>query len=43
MQGYNKGSVVTSITVHYDGYGEASMQGNINGSEGPFITVQYNG
>jgi hypothetical protein len=43
MQGYNKGIVVPFITVHYNGYVEASMQGYSNSSVGPFMTVQYNG
>jgi hypothetical protein len=43
MQGYSKGSMGPSITVHYNGQVEASMQGYSKGSLGPSITVYYNG
>jgi hypothetical protein len=43
MQDYNKVSVGSFITVHYNGQVEASMQGYSNGSVGPFITAHYNG
>jgi hypothetical protein len=31
------------MTVHYNGYVEASMHGYIKGSMGPSIKVRYNG
>jgi hypothetical protein len=43
MQGYSKGSVGTFMTVHYNGYVEASVQGYSNGSVGTSIAVHYNG
>jgi hypothetical protein len=43
MQGYNKGSVVSFMPVHYNGLAEASMQGYSKGSVGPFIPVHFNG
>jgi hypothetical protein len=43
MQGYSKGSVGPFITVHFNGYVEASMQGYNKGSVGPFMMVHYNG
>jgi hypothetical protein len=43
MQGYSKGSVGPSISVHYNGYLEASMQGYNKGSVGRSIPVHYNG
>jgi hypothetical protein len=39
----NKGNVVPSITVHFNGYVEASMQGHSKGSVGPFLTEHYKG
>jgi hypothetical protein len=32
-----------SITVHYNGYVDTSMQGNSGSSVGPAINVRYNG
>jgi hypothetical protein len=43
MQGYSKGSVGPSITVHYNGYVEASILGYSKRNMGPFILVQHNG
>jgi hypothetical protein len=43
MMGYNKDSVGPSITVHFIGYVEASMQGYSKGSLGPSIMGYYNG
>jgi hypothetical protein len=43
MQGYSKGSVEPSITVHYNGYVEGSMQGYIKGCVGHSIKANYNG
>jgi hypothetical protein len=43
MQGYSKGSVGPSITVHYNGDVQASMKNYNYGSVGPSITVHYNG
>jgi hypothetical protein len=37
MQGYSNGSLGPSITEHYHGYVEASMQGNSEGSSGSNI------
>jgi hypothetical protein len=34
MLGYSKGSKGPSITVHYNGYVEASMKGYSKGGEG---------
>jgi hypothetical protein len=42
MQGSCKDSVGPSITVHYNGKVEASMQCYSKGSVGPSITVHYN-
>jgi hypothetical protein len=41
MQGYSKCSVGPFITVHYNGYVDASMQGYSNGSLGPSKTDHY--
>jgi hypothetical protein len=41
MQGYSKLGVVPSITVHYNGKFEASMQDYSKGSVGPSIAVYY--
>jgi hypothetical protein len=38
MQGYSDGILGPLITVHYNEYVEASMQGYIKGSEGDFMT-----
>jgi hypothetical protein len=43
MQGFSKGSKGPYITVHYNGYIEASMQGYSRGTEEPSLTVHYNG
>jgi hypothetical protein len=43
MQGYFKGSFGACITVHYNGYIEASKQGYSKESLGHFISVQNNG
>jgi hypothetical protein len=42
MQGYCKGSLDPSKTVHYSGPVEPSMQGYSKGKVGPIITVRYN-
>jgi hypothetical protein len=39
MQIYSKGSLGASITVHYNGYVEASMQGYIDNSLGTLQDV----
>jgi hypothetical protein len=39
MQGYTKGCKGRFITVHYNGYVEASMQGYSKGRNGPFILL----
>jgi hypothetical protein len=41
MQGYSKGRVGPSITVHYNGKVEASMVGYIKVSVALSITVHY--
>jgi uncharacterized protein involved in high-affinity Fe2+ transport len=43
MQGYNKGNLGPSLTVHYNCKLVASMQGYSKGSLWPYITVNYNG
>jgi hypothetical protein len=43
MQGYNKGSLGTSLLLHYKGKVGASMQGHSKGSLGHSIMVRYNG
>jgi hypothetical protein len=43
MQCYSQVSMGPSMTVQYNGYVEASMQGYIEGSVGYSIMVQYNG
>jgi hypothetical protein len=43
MQGYIKGNLGTSLTLHYNGKLEASMKGYSKGSVEPSIKVRYNG
>jgi hypothetical protein len=43
MQGYSKGSMGPSITVHFNGYVGDCMQGYSKGIEWPFMPVHYNG
>jgi hypothetical protein len=43
MIGYSKGSVGLLISVHYNGYVEASMQDYSKDSVRPLIPVHYNG
>jgi hypothetical protein len=43
MEGYSKGSVGPTVTVHYNGKVEAFMQGYSKGSVGFSITIHYNG
>jgi hypothetical protein len=43
MQGYSKGSLGPSLTVHHNGKVEASMQGYNKGRLEPSITIHYNG
>jgi hypothetical protein len=43
MQGYIKGSLRPSLTVHYNCKLVATMQGYSKGSLGPYITINYNG
>jgi hypothetical protein len=43
MEVYSKGSVGPFMTIHYNGYVDASMEGYSKGNLGTFISVHYNG